>query len=402
MQKQIAIIGGGPSGLMAAEILANKGHAVTVYDKMPSLGRKLLMAGRGGLNITHSEPVEKFISRYREKADWLTPYINNFTPTDLQKWCNELGQETFIGSSGRIFPKAMKAAPLLRAWLKRLNNAGVKFAMKHNWQGWQGDKLHFKAPENKDILIKPDATLLALGGASWPKLGSDGAWVKYLTDIGVEISNLKPANCGFEVEWSEYFKQNFAGQPVKPVSIKCMKYSQQGEVMITSSGIEGGAVYALSAVIRDEILKNNHADISLDLRPNMNIEDLHKKLSKPKGKQSFSSFMRKAGFSSLIVNLLREANKNEELNKLNAKALAEKIKNLPLKVIANSGISKAISTAGGIKVEALDEFMLKAKPGVFATGEMLDWEAPTGGYLLQACFSLALASANNIQDFLNS
>jgi uncharacterized flavoprotein (TIGR03862 family) len=400
--KNIVIIGGGPAGLMAAEIIANAGHKVTIYDRMPSFGRKFLMAGRGGLNITHSEDIEKFISRYGAANNWLAPHINKFSPEDLQNWCHNLGQETFVGSSGRVFPKSMKAAPLLRAWLQNLNKLGVQFEPNHNWLGWQNDSLKFAKLNNEIILVKPDATLLALGGASWPRLGSNGAWVNLLEQYGVEVAPLAPSNCGFLVDWSDYFKQNFAGTPLKPVALKYNQVSQQGEIMITEKGIEGGAVYALSALLREGILANGKIELQLDLRPDMPLEKLTKKLQAPRGKQSLSSYLRKAGFAPLAINLLREVTSAEVLAKATPEYLAARFKALPIVLTATTDIARAISSAGGVKQNALnDDFMLTKKQGVFVAGEMLNWEAPTGGYLLQACFSTAIAAANGLLKTLN-
>jgi hypothetical protein len=399
-KKNIAVIGGGPAGLMAAEMLAQKGFAVTVYDRMQTLGRKFLMAGRGGLNLTHSENIEDFISRYNEAANWLAPYIREFTPRDLRVWCEGLGEETFVGSSGRVFPRSMKAAPLLRAWIKRLNELGVEFAMQHSWLGFEGDKLKF-SNSKENILVEADATILALGGASWPRLGSDGGWVKMLAQVGVEISNLRPANSGFVVKWSDYFSEKFQGTPLKPVVMKFKDIQRQGEIMITKTGVEGGAIYALSAQLREEIIANGSALMKLDLSPNLSPEQLQKKLEKPRGGNSFSNYLRKAGLSAVTVALLREAYSAEQLTQASPNELASYIKNLPLALTATTDIAKAISTAGGIKLNQLDEnFMLKAKPSVFAIGEMLDWEAPTGGYLLQACFSTAVAAAKGVDRYL--
>ncbi len=399
-KKNIAIIGGGPSGLIVAEILGKAGHNVTVYDRMPNVGRKFLLAGRGGLNLTHSEPLENFIKRYGAAAEWLRPYIKAFPPSELIKWCEGLGQETFVGTSGRVFPKKMKAAPLLRAWLKRLGELGVKHAAKHYWQGFEGDSLKF-IHEKKVITVKPDATLLALGGASWPKLGSDGSWVEILSKCGVKIKKLEPANCGFIAGWSNYFSEKFSGTPLKSVSIKFNGVSKQGELMITKQGLEGGVIYGLSSEIREELNKNLLAIINLDLRPNMAIEALERKLGSRKKGDSLSNYLKKAGFSPLAISLLHEVTAKEELAKADTKFLAERFKNLPVKLTAASGMARAISTAGGIeKGELTDDFMLIKKPGIFTAGEMLDWEAPTGGYLLQACFSTGVQAANGILRFL--
>ncbi len=394
--KNIAIIGGGPSGLMAAEIIAGAGHLVTIYDHMPSLGRKLLMAGRGGLNLTHSEPMEKFICRYGASSKWLEPYINAFTPDDLRAWCEGLGQETFIGSSGRIFPRSMKAAPLLRAWLHRLDKLGVTYKAKHSWQGWNADSLQFIDDKKQIFLVKPYATLLALGGASWPRLGSNGSWVKILNEYGIDISPLSPANCGFIANWSDYFSNRFAGQPLKSVALTHNNITNQGELMITAKGLEGGAIYAISARLRESIAAENSTLLNIDLRPGMSLDTLTQKLKNLRGAQSLSTCLRKAGFPPQAIGLLRETTTPAK----DAATLAAQLKCLPVTFTGTTGIGRAISTAGGIKQSALNnDFMLNAKPGVFATGEMLDWEAPTGGYLLQGCFSTAVAVAHGILRF---
>jgi uncharacterized flavoprotein (TIGR03862 family) len=394
----IAIIGAGPSGLMAAEILAKAGCRVSVYDQMPSPARKFLIAGRGGLNLTHSEPLETFIPRYREAADWLAPAIRALPPDALRAWCEGLGQETFIGSSGRIFPKSMKAAPLLRAWLKRLDSLGVVAEWRHRWLGWEGSALLFThTATDEPVRIHADATLLALGGASWPRLGSDGGWVEMLQAHGVAPSPFRPSNCGFIVPWSDHFKTRFAGQPLKNITIMFEGKTYQGEAMITQNGIEGGVIYALSASLRDLIDAHGQAVIHMDLRPSVNIQTLLRKLQKPRGSKSFSRFLQGVGFSTVAIGLLRELTPTEHFKTDNMSGLAASIKALPLTLTATSGIQKAISSAGGIAREALDaDYMLHNSPGVFAAGEMLNWEAPTGGYLLQGCFSTAHAAAHGI------
>ena len=398
--KNIAIIGAGPSGLMAAEIIAKAGHRVTIYDHMASPGRKLLMAGRGGLNLTHSEPFENFLKRYNEAADWLKPFIQSFPPAALRAWCEELGQETFTGSSGRVFPKAMKAAPLLRAWLRKLDGLGVKFQPNHYWLGWKNKDLHFTNAVGETLAVKTDATLLALGGASWPRLGSDGHWTTILEAYGIALSPLRPANCGFSVPWSEYFSARFAGAPLKPVAFTYDGVARQGEAMITKQGLEGGLVYSYSAALRESIILHGKAVLSLDMRPGVTQEALQKKLELPRGSQSFSSYLRRAGLSPLAVALLREMTSSQDLNDAQPAWLAKRFKALPVTLTVTAPIARAISTAGGIKKEALDEHcMLRNLPGVFAAGEMLDWEAPTGGYLLQGCFSTAFAAANGIVKF---
>ncbi len=400
--KNIAIIGAGPSGLMAGEILAGAGHRVTMYDRMPTPGRKLLMAGRGGLNLTHSEKLETFLKHYGTAADWLAPCIRAFPPEALRAWCEGLGQKTFIGSSGRVFPRSMKAAPLLRAWLLRLEQLGVRFMPRHIWQGWEGESLQFTDAAGQRVLAKADATLLALGGASWPRLGSDGGWSKILAASGVALAALRPANCGFMVPWSEYFRSRFAGQPLKPVTLCHNGISRQGEAMITTSGLEGGVVYALSAGLRDAIAVQGSAVLQLDLRPSIALTSLAQKLEAPRGSQSLSSYLRRGGLSPLAIALLREVTPSEQLAQASPGALAARLKALPITLTAAADIGRAISTAGGIVQDALNkDFMLQAKPGVFAAGEMLDWEAPTGGYLLQGCFSTAVAAAQGIMRYIS-
>lgn len=398
-KKQIAIVGGGPSGLMAAEILAQAGMQVDLYDRMPTLGRKFLMAGRGGLNLTHSEPLPDFLKRYGEAAEWLAPYIKAYTPDQLRAWCEGLGQETFVGSSGRVFPKAMKAAPLLRAWLRRLDQLGVKHHPQHHWVGWDDGKLKF-AIKDKTITAQPHAVLFALGGASWPKLGSDGEWINILHEDGIDIAPLRPSNCGFMVNWSLVFREKFAGTPLKSVMLIHESHRQSGEVMITDAGIEGGAVYGVSASLREAIKNHGRARLLIDTRPSMSIDALTKKLEVPRANQSLSNYLRKAGFAPIAINLLREIMNADELNNAAPSTLAKTLKALPITITGHTGLERAISTAGGITREAVDgHFMLKGMPGVFVAGEMLDWEAPTGGYLLQGCFSTAVAAARGILEF---
>lgn len=398
--KNIAIIGGGPSGLMAAEIIATAGHKVTIYDAKPTVGRKFMMAGRGGLNLTHSESLENFTTRYFEASKWLAPHIKAYGPQELQKWCEELGEETFIGSSGRIFPRSMKASPLLRAWIKRLDNLGVIYRVRHYWEGFDGENLIFSDAEKKTIKVKPDATLLALGGASWPHLGSDGSWVSILSKEGVKISDLRPSNCGFVTKWSDFLTTKFAGTPLKSVAIKHKDCLHKGEMIITKQGIEGVAVYALSANLRESIKSEGKAVLNIDLRPEMSLLTLTQKLQ-IRGKKSLSNYLRKAGFAPVASALLNELIPSAQLAKSTPDMIAEYLKNLPITLTSTTNIDRAISTAGGISKKSLDKnFMLKTKPGVFAAGEMLDWEAPTGGYLLQGCFSTSVAASKGILDFI--
>lgn len=392
---RVAIIGAGPAGLMAAEILAAAGVNATLFERMPTAARKFLMAGRGGLNLTHSEPLEKFLTRYGTAREFLTPYIEKFTPDDLRAWCEGLGQETYVGSSGRVFPKTMKASPLLRAWLLRLQESGVTIHYSCAWTGWNGKTLTFADGQ----AFEGDAVLLALGGASWPKLGSDGGWVGILSSKDVAITPLRPANCGFNVPWSPIFRAKFAGQPVKPVVLTCGDKSVQGEIMLTEKGIEGGAVYALSSSIRKEIEANGKTVVTLDLRPDISLLDLQTRLKKPRGRDSLSNHLRKAGgLSPTAVGLV-----NEILHQRKGADPAVLTKALPLTLTGTTGIERAISSAGGIALdEVTPDFMLKKMPGIFVAGEMLDWEAPTGGYLLQATFSTAVQAANGILAFLRA
>jgi uncharacterized flavoprotein (TIGR03862 family) len=399
--KSAAIVGGGPAGLMAAEILAGMGAKVAVYEQRPSVGRKFLMAGRGGLNLTHSEDLAAFMARYGAAAAHLRPAIDAFTPAMLRQWCEDLGQPTFIGSSGRVFPKSMKASPLLRAWLTRLESLGVTILIGHRWTGWNGEgRLAFLGRDGIPVLANPDATLLALGGASWPRLGSDAAWTDILERQGAPVMPFRPANCGFTAAWSGIFRDRFAGTPVKPVILSFNGASVQGEIIITGNGVEGGAVYALSAALRDHIAAHGHAELTLDLRPGLSEDELKRRLSTPRARQSASNFLRKAaGLSPVTVGLLREGGANMDAAPA---ALAARIKSYPLRLTGIAPIDRAISSAGGIPFDALDKnFMLKEKPGLFAAGEMLDWEAPTGGYLLQACFSTAVAAARGMASWLN-
>ncbi|MBS0471013.1 MAG: TIGR03862 family flavoprotein [Proteobacteria bacterium] len=382
----VAVIGAGPAGLMAAEVLSAGGAQVTVLDRMPSVGRKLLMAGRGGLNLTHSEPFERFMTRYGAAAERLRPVLEAFTPADLIAWANGLGQETFVGSSGRVFPKAMKASPLLRAWLGRLERQGVRFRLRSDWRGWDDDgALRFA-----DETVLADATVLALGGASWPRLGGDGGWVRLLREKGVAVSDLKPANAGFDVAWSAPFRERFAGQPLKNIALRFGSQVVRGEAMVTAYGLEGGVVYAASAALRDAL----PAVAEIDLRPDRSVEQLAAALARPRGKESLSNFLRKAAkLSPLEINLLREPGPPPA----DPAGLAERIKSVPLTLTAMQPLARAISTAGGVSFDAVDDgLMLKAVPGTYVVGEMLDWEAPTGGYLLQACFATGAFAARAV------
>ncbi|WP_372784940.1 TIGR03862 family flavoprotein [Phenylobacterium sp.] len=393
---RVAVIGAGPAGLMAAEVLAEAGCTVTVYDRMPSVGRKLLMAGRGGLNLTHSEPLERFLPRYGAAAARLAPLIEAVPPEALIAWAEDLGQATFVGSSGRVFPKALKASPLLRAWLAKLQGLGVEIRTRHDWTGWNAKgALTFATPGGK-ATASPDATVLALGGASWPKLGSTGAWAEVLAKAGVAVSPLKPANAGFDVDWSEVFRDRFPGEPLKGVALTFGRVRVRGEAMVTRHGLEGGAIYALSADIRDAIAREGAARLWIDLRPDARVEELQAKLAQQPANQSAANRLRKAlRLTPLETNLLREAHGKDLPS--DPAALATAIKGAPLQLTAIRPIARAISTAGGVALGAVDaDLMLTAKPGVFAAGEMLDWEAPTGGYLLQASFATGVAAARGV------
>lgn len=372
---------------MAAEVLSTRGVKVNLYDSMPSLGRKFLMAGRGGLNITHSEPFEQFLSRYDKRRSQIEPLLKIFGPDELRTWVHGLGIETFVGTSGRVFPAGMKASPLLRAWLKRLSDSGVTFHLRHKWKGWLPDgSLQFATP-NGEAAIKPDAAILALGGGSWSRLGSDAAWIPWLEQAGVRVEAFKPSNCGFEVNWSPHFRERFEGQPVKSVVLSFGSFRQQGEFIVTREGVEGSLIYAVSALLREEIYSKGSATATLDLAPDRSIEWLVERLSKPRGSRTMASHLEKTvGIKGLKAGLLREFVSKEDF--ANMERLAACIKTLPLPLIAPRPLDEAISSAGGVRFEELDEhLMIRSLPGVFCAGEMLDWEAPTGGYLITACMA---------------
>ncbi|WP_295209123.1 TIGR03862 family flavoprotein [uncultured Brevundimonas sp.] len=397
--RTVHVIGAGPAGLMAAERLAQAGATVVVHDRMPSVARKLLMAGRGGLNLTHSEPLDRFVTRYGPAQPTAAAWIDQFTPADLTAWVEALGQETFVGSSGRVFPKAMKASPLVRAWLARLEAQGVEIRTRSRWTGWRDDALTFETPEG-ERLERPDAVVLALGGASWPRLGSDGAWAPWLQAQGAAMSPFRPANVGFDVAWSALLRDRFAGQPLKGVAVTHGDRTTRGEAMIARYGIEGGVIYALSAALRTAVETEGRAEIQIDLKPDVAIGKLTDRLSKPRGKASLSNHLRKVvGLETAAVALLYEAGPLPA----SPRALAERIKAMPLALTGVQGLELAISSAGGVKLDGVDErLMLVARPGVFVAGEMLDWEAPTGGYLLQASFASAVVAAEGVIDWLDS
>ncbi len=395
---RVAVIGGGPAGLMAADVLSAGGAAVTVYERMPSLARKFLMAGRGGLNLTHSEDLEPLLTRYGAAQVRLRPLVENFSPAALTAWCEALGQETFVGSSGRVFPKAMKASPLLRAWLRRLDAAGVQVRLRHAWRGWDDEgRLLFDCPDGP-VAIAADATVLALGGASWPRLGSDGGWVASLTGAGVVVTPLQPANCGFLVPWTDVFRNRFEGEPLKRVALTLGDTTVRGEAVITRAGIEGGGIYALSAPLRDAIARTGEVVVHVDLRPDHTQAELETRLSRPRAKQSLSTFLRKSvHLAPVAIGLLQEAAVTfaAPLNALTPTELAQRMKAVPVRVTGMAAIDKAISSAGGVAWDEVDEtLMLRRRPGTFVAGEMLDWDAPTGGYLLQACFATGAAAGH--------
>ena len=395
--RHVAVIGAGPAGLMAAERLARAGVRVTVHERMPSVARKFLMAGRGGLNLTHSEPLEAFLKRYGDEPREVARWIDAFSPAELIAWAEGLGQPTFVGSSGRVFPRAMKASPLLRAWLERLQTMGVEVRTRSRWTGWRDGALVLQTPEG-ERLEQADAVVLALGGASWPRLGSDGAWRPWLEAAGVEVAPFRPANAGFDVAWSDAFKTRFAGQPLK-AAFSFGGRTLRGEAMISAYGIEGGAIYALSAALRDAIEADGAAVLTVDLTPDLSLGRLTERLQRPRGKASLSNHLRKAaGLNPLAIGLMREAGEPPT----QGAALAERMKALPLRLHAIQGLDRAISSAGGVRLDQLDEnLMLRRRPGVFVAGEMLDWEAPTGGYLLQASFASAAVAAAGVLSWLD-
>lgn len=400
--KHVAIIGAGAAGLMAAEMLSQSAHIqVTVYDSMPSAGRKILMAGKGGLNISHAEDFAKFVTRYGKRQNQLEPFLKAFTPSDLRAFLLELGIETFVGSSGRVFPKEMKAAPLLRAWIHRLRERNVTFSMRHHWLGWKNEQLNFDTPTGEK-LVKADVVILALGGGSWAKLGSTGAWVEILQEKGVNVQLLKPSNCGFDVELSDFFKKRFAFQPLKNVVLKFGDFAQKGEMMLTANGVEGSLIYAASALLRDEIEKQGRATFQLDLFPDKTHTQLLEKLTKSRGKLSTAQFWRKQiGLEGAKAGLVREVLPVDLLS--SPENVCRILKNLPLIAIAPRPLDEAISSAGGVAFEELtSDLMIKNLPNIFCAGEMLDWEAPTGGYLLTACLATGRAAGFGALSVLTS
>jgi uncharacterized flavoprotein (TIGR03862 family) len=408
--QSVAVIGGGPAGLMAAEALIGGGLRVDLLDAMPSVGRKFLLAGKGGMNLTHAEAAEPFLSRYGTRRAQIAPLLEGFGPQALRDWVHGLGIDTFVGSSGRVFPADMKAAPLLRAWLHRLRAAGVNFHMRHRWLGWDdsedGRIHHFDTPHGNRS-IRADAVVLALGGGSWARLGSDGAWVPLLEKQGVAVTPLRPSNCGFDVNWSEYFHTRFAGQPLKAVVASLTDAAgrtdrRQGDLVITGTGVEGGLIYALSAPIRDQIAAAGTAAVQLDLMPGKTLQRLVEEIAHPRGSRSLSSHLQsRAGIAGVKAGLLRELVPKQDFT--DPMRLAAAIKALPLQLIAPRPLDEAISSAGGVSFDALDEkLMIRSIPGIFCAGEMLDWEAPTGGYLLTACFASGRSAGQGALAWLES
>ena len=399
--RQVAIIGGGPAGLMAAEMLSAAGHAVTVFEAMPTVARKLLMAGKSGLNITHAEDYDSFCHRFGDAEPRLRAALDDFTPDRLRDWAQGLGQETFVGTSGRVFPTVMKASPLLRAWLARLEAQGVTIRTRHRWTGFSGKHLVFATPEG-EITIKADAVLLALGGASWPRLGSDAAWVPALAEQGVALSPFRPANCGFDVDWSDVFRTRFAGEAVKSTITLSPAGAFQGEFVITKHGIEGSVIYAHSAALRDRLEEAGKVSLATDLAPGRTVERLSRDLAKLGRKESFANRMRKtAGLSAVKVGLLREI--FPDIAAMPDEFVAARIKHAEIPLLRPRPIAEAISSAGGVAWNGLDgNYMLEMLPGIFAAGEMLDWEAPTGGYLLTACFATGKAAAKGMAAWLEA
>lgn len=402
----VAVIGGGPAGLMAAQTIAQGGYRVDLYDAMPSVGRKFLLAGKGGMNLTHSEALPQFVARYGSRSTQIAAQLEGFGPDALRAWAASLGVETFVGSSGRVFPTDMKAAPLLRAWLHTLRESGVHFHMRHRWRGWDGSALRFDTP-NGPQLRSAAAVVLALGGGSWARLGSDGAWIPLLRERGIEVAPLQPSNCGFDVDWSAHFRAHFAGQPLKSVALSWIDATganvrRQGEFVISETGIEGSLIYALSAPLRDRLARDGQAQLRLDLLPDRDAAWVAAEVARPRGARSWSSHLQsRLGIAGVKAGLLRECLSREAYQ--DPIQLAAALKALPLSVLRPRPLDEAISSAGGVAFEALDpQLMVRAMPGLFCAGEMLDWEAPTGGYLLTACFAQGRRAGLGVLDYLRA
>jgi uncharacterized flavoprotein (TIGR03862 family) len=399
-RRRVAIVGAGPAGLFAAERTAREGHRVTVYERMASPARKFLLAGRGGLNLTHNEALAAFLDRYGDEAQDVRAAVEAFPPEELVAWANGLGAATFVGTSGRVFPRAMKASPLLRAWLRRLAELGVTIETRHLWTGFAASgALQFETSDNSNIEVAADAALLALGGASWPRLGSDGRWASLFEKEGIEVTPLMPANCGVLIQWSDVFRSRFEGSALKRIALTIDGVTRRGEAVVTRDGLEGGAVYALGPQIRRALVRDGAATLLVDLKPEMLLDDLASRLAKPRRGDTMTNFVRKAThLDAASIGLLRESELPAE-----AELLAAKIKGVPLRIMGLASIDRAISTAGGVEWRSLDKnLMLKNRPGVFLAGEMLDWEAPTGGYLLQATFATAARAAVGLLDWLGA
>lgn len=400
----VVVIGGGPAGLMAAETLVQGGAKVDLFDAMPTVGRKFLLAGKGGLNLTHAEDISDFVRRYGKRETVINTWLNEFSPQNLRQWAKNLGIETFVGSSGRIFPADMKAAPLLRSWLHRLREKSVQFHMRHRWTGWEKNDLRFSTAQN-DVFVKADAVVLALGGASWPQLGSNGGWVPLLKEKGITIAPLEPSNCGFEVSWSDHFKANFAGEPLAPIAITYTNEEggtsrRLGQFLVTEYGVEGNLIYALSGLFRDQIKAQGSIQIHLDLLPDLALHRALQHCEHPRGSRSLAGHLQsRLNLRGVKTALLREICTPEAIE--NPVSLANAIKALPITLNAPRSISEVISTAGGVKFDAMDRnLMLKELPGVFCAGEMLDWEAPTGGYLLTGCFASGKVAGKSALNWL--
>ncbi len=404
---RVVVIGGGPAGLMAAETVRAAGHGVDIYEAKGSPGRKFLIAGKGGLNLTHSDPPDLFVSRYRERAAEVGAWLADFDAEALRAWARGFGVDTYVGSSGRVFPVDRKAAPLLRGWVRRLKDQGVRFHVQHRWTGWDDTgALRFETPDGPQH-IEADAVVLAMGGGSWPELGSDGAWVAPLATQGVDIAPLKSANCGFDIDWTPWFRERQAGAPLKPVvahwtGLGGEEHALQGECVITATGIEGSLVYALAADLRDTLARDGQVLLQLDLLPGQTEAQLLEKLCRPRQGRSFGEHLRRQlGLGGVKSALLFEV-LGKEAGQLPAEAIATALKRLPLSPLRPRPLDEVISTAGGVRLEALDpQLMLRALPGTFCAGEMLDWEAPTGGYLLTACFASGLRAGRGVVDFLS-